>query len=423
MSKVVKLWTLVAMLFSVGGFGATSQVNAQEEVTVWAWDPQFNIKALEIARDIYTADNADFTLNIVDSAQDDIVQRLNTSLSSGVTEGLPNIVLIEDYRAQSFLNAYPDAFFPMTDYFNADDFAQYKVGATSNDGVNYGVPFDTGVTGLYIRVDLLEEAGYTLEDVTNISWNELQEVGQGIFDATGVKLLSMDLNDLGLLRAMINGSGAWYTEEDGVTPNIANNDALKEAFTTFKSMYEADLINVHNDWAQMLQAFNSGIVATVPQGNWITPSIMAAEDQSGQWAVVPWPHQDIEGSVNASNLGGSSFYVLNIDGAEQAAEFLGATVGSSEEFYRNIMTEIGAIGTYSPMLATDAYDVESEFFGGQQIFKDFAAWSEEIPALNYGSHTYAIEDIMKSALQEYISGGDIDDIFERAQTQAVNQFQ
>ena len=233
----------------------------------------------------------------------------------------------------------------------------------------------------------------------------------------------MDLNDLGLLRAMINGSGSWYTEDDGVTPNITNNDALKEAFTTFKSMYEADLVNVHNDWAQMLQAFNTGVVATVPQGNWITPSITAAEEQSGQWAVVPWPRQDIEGSVNASNLGGSSFYVLNVDGKEAAAEFIGATVGGNEEFYRTIMTEIGALGTYLPLLETDAYEIESEFFGGQTIYADFAEWAGQIPSTNYGSHTYAIEDIMKNALQQYLSGGDIDQIFEQAQQQAENQLQ
>jgi len=422
MKKVVKLFALFALLMNVGGFTA-QKVNAQEEVTVWAWDPAFNIRALEVARDIYLEENPDFNLNIVESAQDDIVSKLNTSLSSGVTVGLPNIVLIEDYRAQSFLQSYPDAFFPLTDFFNVEDFAEYKVTATSLNGVSYGVPFDTGVTGLYVRVDLLEEAGLTLEDVTNISWNELQEVGQAIYDATGVKLLSMDLNDLGLLRAMINGSGSWYTEDDGVTPNITNNDALKEAFTTFKSMYEADLVNVHNDWAQMLQAFNTGVVATVPQGNWITPSITAAEEQSGQWAVVPWPRQDIEGSVNASNLGGSSFYVLNVDGKEAAAEFIGATVGGNEEFYRTIMTEIGALGTYLPLLETDAYEIESEFFGGQTIYADFAEWAGQIPSTNYGSHTYAIEDIMKNALQQYLSGGDIDQIFEQAQQQAENQLQ
>ena len=382
-----------------------------------------NIRALEIAQDIYAGENSDVSINIVESAQDDIVQRLNTSLSSGVTDGLPNVVLIEDYRAQSFLKAYPDAFLPLTDYINAEDFAEYKIEATSSGDQVYGVPFDTGVTGLYVRTDLLEEASYTLDDVTDITWAELHEVGKGIFDATGVQLITMDLNDLGLLRAMINGSGAWYTGEDGATPTIADNEALKEAFQTFKAMYDDGLVNVHNDWAQMLQAINGGIVSTVPQGNWITPSITAQEDQAGQWAVVPWPSQEVEGATNASNLGGSSFYVLNTEGAEEAAEFLAATVGSSEAFYEQVMNEIGAVGTYLPVLETDTYDVEVEYFGGQQIYKNFAEWSDEIPAINYGENTYAIEDIMVSALQEFLAGGDIDQIFENAQQQAENQLQ
>ena len=42
-------------------------------------------------------------------AQDDIVQKLNTNLSSNTISGLPNIVFIEDYRIQNFLNSYPGA--------------------------------------------------------------------------------------------------------------------------------------------------------------------------------------------------------------------------------------------------------------------------------------------------------------------------
>ena len=168
MKKLFKVLSVVVMAFAT--LAATllpmTQVSAKEKVTVWAWDPNFNIKALEIARDIYLKDNPDFDLDIVESAQNDIVQRLNTSLSSGVTDGLPDIVLIEDYRAQSFLTAFPDAFVPLDDYYNKEDFADYKVQATTANDKSYGVPFDTGVTGLYIRKDLLEEAGYTLDDVT-----------------------------------------------------------------------------------------------------------------------------------------------------------------------------------------------------------------------------------------------------------------
>lgn len=73
-----------------------------EELTIWAWDPNFNVAALNIAIEGYKADQPDANFKIIENAQDDIVQKLNTGLSSGTQKGLPNIVLIEDYRAQSF---------------------------------------------------------------------------------------------------------------------------------------------------------------------------------------------------------------------------------------------------------------------------------------------------------------------------------
>lgn len=74
--------------------------------TIWAWDPAFNIAALEAAKAAYAADHPDVNIEIVEYAQNDIIQKLNTGLNSGTTKGLPNIVLIEDYRAQGFLQAY-----------------------------------------------------------------------------------------------------------------------------------------------------------------------------------------------------------------------------------------------------------------------------------------------------------------------------
>lgn len=391
-------------------------------LTAWAWDPNFNIKALEIAEDIYEKANPDkIDLDIVENAQDDIVQKLNTALSSGVTKGLPNTVLIEDYRAKSFLEAYPDSFFPLTDFIKAEDFADYKIAASSVGDVNYAIPFDSGATGLYIRKDLLEEAGYTLADVTDITWEQLQAVGQGILDKTGTKLLSSDLNAGTLIRGMMQSSGVWYTKEDGKTPYLENNTSLKEAFEQIKSLREAGLVNTHNNWSEMLKAFNTGVVATVSSGNWITPSVMAAEDQRGKWAVVPWPRQSLKQSVNASNLGGASLYVINIDGKEAAADFLAKTFGSNLDFYKEILNQAGALGTYKPVAESGAYDNEVAYFGGQKIYQDFAQWSEKIPAVNYGKNTYAFEDIVVNSLQDYLGGKDLDSVLADAQKQAETQ--
>ncbi|MFC0469199.1 ABC transporter substrate-binding protein [Halalkalibacter kiskunsagensis] len=393
-----------------------------EKITVWAWDPNFNIKAMNLAKEAYASENADLEIEIIEHAQNDIIQKLNTSLSSGTTTGLPNIVLIEDYRAQSFLQAYPDSFHKLTGSFDTSDFAQYKIAPTSVGEDNYGLPFDTGVTGMYVRTDYLEQAGYTVDDVTDIDWNEYIEIGKKVKEATGKHMITLDPNDLGLIRMMIQSSGSWYLKEDGTTPNLEGNEELKEAFAVYKELIDSDLVKPVSDWSQLLAGFNSGDVASVVTGNWITPSVKAEESQSGNWAVVAQPRiPDMPNSVNASNLGGSSWYVLDIDGAEHAVDFLAKTFGSNVELYQNFVTEIGAMGTYNPASEGEAYLVEDEFFGGQQILADFSKWSEAIPQVNYGLHTYAIEDILVVEMQNYLKGKDIDSVLSDAQKQAEAQ--
>ncbi|MGD6843713.1 ABC transporter substrate-binding protein [Bacillus infantis] len=429
MKKLLAFLLIAVLMLSACSSGSDTEDASGEskdtnEITVWAWDPNFNIKALELAKEAYQKEDSELDVKIVENAQADIIQKLNTSLSSGTTKGLPNIVLIEDYRAQSFLQAYPDMFYELTDSFNADDFAQYKIAPTSLDGKNYGLPFDTGVTGLYFRTDYLEQAGYTPDDIQDIDWNKYIEIGKKVKEATGKHMLTQDPKDLGLIRTMIQSSGSWYLKEDGKTPDLADNEALKEAFKTYKAILDADLVKPVSDWSQFVAGFNSGDVATVPSGNWITASIKAEADQSGKWTVAAQPKQsDVSGSVNASNLGGSSWYVLNIPGKEKAAEFLAKTFGSNADFYQTLNTEIGAIGTYKPAAEGEAYTSGDDFFGGQKVISDFAQWTEQIPQVNYGLHTYAIEDILAVEMQNYLKGKDLDKALEDAQAQAEAQIQ
>jgi len=401
--------------------GGTNSAADTKEITIWAWDPNFNIKALNLAKEAYAKTNADLEVNIVENAQADIVQKLNTSLGSGTTKGLPNIVLIEDYRAQSFLTAFPDMFYDLTGVIDASQFAEYKIGPTSVQGRNYGVPFDSGVTGLFVRTDYLAQAGYKPEDLQGLDWKQYIEIGKKVKAATGKAMLGLDPNDLGIIRVMIQTVGSWYLTEDGTKPNLAGNAAMKEAFELYKEMMEADIVKPVSDWSQYLAAFNSGDVASVPTGNWISASVKAESSQSGKWAVVPIPKLSGANAVNASNLGGSSWYVLNIDGKEAAADFLAKTFGADVEFYQKLVQEVGALGTFKPAATGEAYQAADPFYNGQQTLVDLAKWTEQIPRVNYGAHTYAIEDILVVEMQNYLNGKAVDKALEDAQKQAEAQ--
>lgn len=414
---------IVSALLLVG-CGANSDDKQSKDdsntITAWAWDPKFNIAALELAEKAYDGDE-EFNLKVIENAQDDIVSKLNTGLASGTLKGMPNIVLLEDYRAQSFLQSYPDVFYELSETLNEEAFAEYKIAPTSLDGKMYGLPFDTGVTGLYVRTDILEEAGFTVDDFTNITWDEYIEMGKVVKEKTGKYMITVDPGDLGTIRVMIQTAGKWYLEEDGQTPELADNKALEEAFRVYKTLITEKVAGIHSDWSQLLAGFNSGDVVSVVQGSWVTPSVKAEESQSGLWAVVPVPRLDIPGSVNASNLGGSSFYVLNVDGKEKAAEFLSNTFGSNADFYQELIEDVGAVGTYMPAANGEAYKKEDEFFQGQKIYADFAEWMAQIPPVNYGVHTYAMEDILIVEMQNYLNGQDLEKVLENAQKQAESQ--
>lgn len=123
----------------------------KKTVTFWAWDKEFNIAALEMAKEIYETDHPDVEINIVEVGQNDVVQKLNTGLGSGSLKGLPNAVPIEDYRIQSFLKSYPGAFMDLTSEINYDNFAAYKKGPMTLEGKSYGIPWDNGAAVLYYR--------------------------------------------------------------------------------------------------------------------------------------------------------------------------------------------------------------------------------------------------------------------------------
>ena len=66
----MKLKRLAAVLLAgTMLFGATATVSAEEkaadEITIWAWDEAFNIKAANVAKEMYAETNPDVEVNVV----------------------------------------------------------------------------------------------------------------------------------------------------------------------------------------------------------------------------------------------------------------------------------------------------------------------------------------------------------------------
>lgn len=424
--RILSIAVTAMMTMGIVGCGSstsnskTTQKADDKKITVWAWDDTFNIKAANMAKERYLKDHPDVTIDIVSMAQDDVVQKLNTSLSSGTYDGLPNVVLIEDYKIQNYIQSYPGELKDLSSKVDKTKFMDYKLNVMSEGDKLYGVPFDSGVAGLFYRTDLIEQAGYKKEDMKDLTWEKYIEIGKAVKAKTGKAMLTIDPSDLNQLRIMMQSAGSWYVKEDGKTVNIEGNEALKQAITIYKQLVDAGITKQVSGWDAFLAAFQKGDVASVASGCWISSSIQASQDQSGKWAVAAIPRLGANPkSVNASNSGGSSWYVLDkVGNSDLAADFLGSTFASSDDLMNDLVPGIGLVSTLKSASSSKNYTEPVKFYGDQAVFKDFSDWSNKIPAVNYGLYTYKLESVMSEGMQAIVGGADIDTTLKNTQAQA-----
>jgi lactose/L-arabinose transport system substrate-binding protein len=393
------------------------------DVTVWCWAPEFNGAAMNEAIARYKAINPDVNITVVDFAKADLEQKLQTQLASGQMEGLPDIVLIEDYGAQKYLLSFPGAFEPLTDKVDYTKFADYKVSLATVDGQTYSLPFDSGASGLFYRSDLLAEAGFKAEDLQDITWDQMIEIGKAVNAKTGKPMFSIDQNDAGAIRIMLQSAGSWYFDAEG-NANIANNPVFKKALETWVKMLQTpELYKAVSGWGDYTGAFNNGDVAGVFTGVWMTGGIKG-NNMSGKWAVAPVPRLDIEGATHYSNLGGSSWYVLSSAPAKaEAIDFLNKVWASDVDFYQKILVGQGAFSAYLPAREGEAYSASDDYFGGQAVWASFSDWQAQIPGVNYGIFTNEADAAVTVQLPALIAGGSIDEAIAAIDAQVAQQIQ
>ncbi|HRD21201.1 MAG TPA: extracellular solute-binding protein, partial [Fervidobacterium sp.] len=373
---------LILIGFSVMLFAETTKI------TIWAWDPNFNIAIMQEAATRYKKINPNVEFDIVSMAKADVEQKLNTILASGVKTALPEIVLIEDYNAQKYLQSYPGSFADLTKQFNYSEFAPYKVKLMTLNNKVYGVPFDSGVAGWFYRRDYLEQAGFKASDLENITWDRFIEIGKAVKAKTGKYMIAADPYDGGLMRTLLQSAGTWYFDSNG-KPYIANNPVLKEAVKLYKDIRDSGIAKETSGWNEWVASFNNGDSASVITGVWIVGSIKAENSQSGKWGLAPVPRMNIKGAVNASNLGGSSWYVLqNSKNKDVAIDFLKKIYAQDSDFYQKILVDRGAVGTWLPAQTGSAYKAKDPFFGNQAIYTLLSDWMKKIPSVDYGLFTY-----------------------------------
>ncbi|MEE0134570.1 ABC transporter substrate-binding protein [Blautia stercoris] len=390
---------------------------AQEEtLTVWCWDPNFNVYAMEQAEKMYQKDHPDFKLDIQEKVYSDIETALITAAEADDYSTLPDIFLMQDYSFHKNVANYPGIFTELTD--SGVDFSQFSAGKLADstvDGKNYGLPFDNGATIMAIRKDMVEAAGLTVDDFKDTTWSDFIEKAKKVVEKNNVPMLTSS-GGSEIVIEMLQSAGASPMVDGKV--DLVGNEALKKSIETYKQLIDEKVMVDYTDWDQYIASMNKGTAAGVIQGCWIMTSIQAAEEQSGNWAIVDMPKLDgIEGATNYANCGGASWAVSsNCKNTDLAFDFLKSTFGESVELYDDLLPNAGAIASYLPAAESEVYNEASDFYGGQTVYKDIVDFAGKVPGIDYGAYYSDIRSALTDAITNVVqNGADIDSEIKNAQ--------
>ena len=429
--KILSVLLAGAMTFSLAACGGSGDGGSGDDaaaeggagegentLTVMAWDPAFNIPALEAAAADYKANgNEDFELEILEqAASEDVERAVTTAASAGDYSNLPDMVLFQDHYIQRYVADYPDAWTALGDIdINWDDFAAEKLDYSTIDGEHYGVPVDNGTVVCAYRTDLLEEAGYTIDDLTGCTWDKFMEIGKAVYDKTGKALLCMNADGNDLPYTMMQAEGVSQFK-DG-KPYITENETLVEIVEKLVQMAKDGTLLMPNSWSDYTdKAIQGDQVAGVMNGNWIIPTIEKVEANSGKWEITSMP--TLEGGEGYASNGGSSLYITsNCHNVDLAKDFLAYTFGGSTETYDNALRDGGVISTYAPAGETEVYQEGVEYFNNQPIYADIVEMGTNVQIVEQSDYHYSARNYVGTAIVNIINGADTMEALQEAEDQ------
>lgn len=402
---------------NAGSAPAGESAGSENKLTVAAWDANFNIPALKAAAEAFKKAKPDFELEIIEQSQSsDVENAVTTAAQSGDYSNLADIILFQDHYIQQYVTNYPDAWQNVDDAkIDWSDFGAEKLSYSTIEGVHYGVPVDNGTAIFAYRTDLLEQCGYSIADVTGITWDRFIEIGKEVYDKTGKYLLCMDGdgNDLPYMMMQAEGKSQF---ENGL-PVLENNETLKQILDVINRAQEANALILYQDWSAYTNGIQNDEVAGVMNGNWIIPTISQVKENSGKWEITTLP--TLSGAEGYAANGGSSLYITaNCKKPELAKEFLAYTFGGGDgkiETYDAALKNGGVITTCLSAGKSNVYQEGVEFFGGQPIYSTIVEMGGHVNVVEQSDYHYNTRTQVAAAITNIRNGSSVDDALKEAQ--------
>lgn len=361
------------------------------ELTFWTWVP--NIED-EVA--LFEEKYPEIDVKVENVGQGlPHYQKLRSALEAG--EGAPDVAQIEYQHIPSFVLS--EALLDLAPYGAdelADDYVGWAWNQVSPGDEVWSIPQDVGPMGNLYREDLLSQAGITEAPAT---WDEYATAAQAVKDATGSYISNLGATQAGQMIGFFWQDGLkpfGYDGKETVSIDV-NSDGAKEIASYWTDLIQKDLVATDVDFTdEWYQGLSNGKYAGWLTAAWGPVFLQGtAENTSGLWRAAPLPQSEA-GASASGNWGGSSDAVLATSKNPIAAAELAMFLNHDEESAMQFATQQFL---YPPQLSVledpEFADMESEFYGGQQVNKLFAEISDTVdtefqwlPFMDYAYASY-----------------------------------
>lgn len=361
------------------------------ELTFWTWVP--NIED-EVA--LFEEKYPEIDVKVENVGQGlPHYQKLRSALEAG--EGAPDVAQIEYQHIPSFVLS--EALLDLAPYGAdelADDYVGWAWNQVSPGDEVWSIPQDVGPMGNLYREDLLSQAGITEAPET---WDEYATAAQAVKDATGSYISNLGATQAGQMIGFFWQDGLkpfGYDGKETVSIDV-NSDGAKEIASYWTDLIQKDLVATDVDFTdEWYQGLSNGKYAGWLTAAWGPVFLQGtAENTSGLWRAAPLPQSEA-GASASGNWGGSSDAVLATSKNPIAAAELAMFLNHDEESAMQFATQQFL---YPPQLSVledpEFADMESEFYGGQQVNKLFAEISDTVdtefqwlPFMDYAYASY-----------------------------------
>ena len=267
----------LALVLSLAMLLAASTAMAAVEIDYWSVFTGGDGATMQGMVDAFNASQDEVHVNHTPMTADDLYQKIPMTVQTG--SGVPDVAVVHIERIPNFvtnemLYAYDMDLINDAAGIVAENYNQAAWTASDIDGEHYGIPLDVHSYVTYINKDLFDK--YDLNEFVAdgyITFDEIRQIG----DKARAAGYEGEIFNLGWMRAQMLGyyaqEGDGLLSQDGVHPSI-NNDSMKKAMETMKSLSEDGYTTVKN--TDYSSKFYGGELLVWTEGIWMKAAVVDA---------------------------------------------------------------------------------------------------------------------------------------------------